>query len=198
MKMLTGLLSALCMMLAAMPANAVMLYRISGNFTATNPDNPGDGFTDAPISFLGVGDDTVGVDNSNNFTVYEFGLSHLYVTDPQGMQFDLGTSFKFLTAPSMNAVGLGNATGLLFAFALPAPYSGTGTYAATGFTGLIGSEEVTVLGDAIHFQDAANGIFSASPAPEPATWATFLLGFGVAGALGRQRRSAVPAMVNGR
>ncbi|MGI4880385.1 MAG: PEPxxWA-CTERM sorting domain-containing protein, partial [Janthinobacterium lividum] len=84
-------------------------------------------------------------------------------------------------------------TDALLPGAVPAPRDGFAHSAATGSGSFTFTEQSCLFTCSLKTASAAFGVTSISvgPVPEPAAWAMMLAGFGIAGAVGRRRRTAL-------
>ncbi len=98
------------------------------------------------------------------------------------------------SAASLNASAVGGKNVVLSSSLLKFDPAG-GAGIAFSLTSIVPPTEVVPSGQLADFTAVASGNFAASPAgaPEPASWALMLLGFGGLGAGLRARRKAVPA-----
>ena len=100
------------------------------------------------------------------------------------------------SAASLNASAAGVKNVVLSSSLLKFDPAG-GAGIAFSFTSIVPPTEVVPSGQLADFTAVASGNFAASPAaaPEPATWALSLLGFGALGAVMRTRRRVSPVTV---
>jgi hypothetical protein len=202
MKKLLGLMLAFGTMFAAMPASAAMFYAFAGTFSgkltthlSTTPVVQN--FSGLDLAFVGVSDGSASIVNTvGGVDIYSYSLAVLAVTD--GPDIFYLPNFSFVVAPSIDTIGFSGPQGLLFSVVLPAPFDGTGVYTPTGFSDILASQAFTVGNRKLKLNhvDGANGTFvafdpAALAAPEAATWAMFILGFGTIGFGLRRRKGSV-------
>lgn len=195
--------TALFAAIAAVPAQATLVaYVQSGaiDYTLTDlsdPDNPVPySFSSTMVALIGATTDaTPVVDLSLPFPVFRFALTTFALIDfDKKVVADLGLGWDFLAAPTINAVAFAKGNDFLLSALLPTAYFGSASYGSTPATAMIGTTIAfsDSFGPArITIDNASDMEFAAlSSAPEPASWAMFIIGFGVMGSAVRRRRVA--------
>ena len=200
---------AFAMLIGAAPASAALSFSLFGLFDGftTDPSYGGsesDPATTTDLLFVfGLSDGSAPTETTiDGMEVLKYSLASLVVQNiSMGYETPLTGNLFFFTAPSLFTIGFGQGEASIISATLsvgcscgpePVGYNGEEFFEAD----FEGTSIGVPIGEFDTLSGFADGAFLAldtdllGAVPEPATWAIFLLGFGVTGVAMRRRRAA--------
>jgi len=191
MKFASGVIGAIAMVTAAMPATAGT-WLITGTRQNVNPLNPPGTGRCAPATTVNIAPGMVSSTGTSNFGAFTSTQSHCIAGPPPNPLFNGIFTYDFgggntLSGTYIGLTSLSATPGVFDAQEFLTIGSGTGKFlGASGFINTVGS--LTRTGGYGYYSGTLSGSVTAPQLPEPGTWGMMIGGLGAAGGLLRLRR----------